>query len=219
MHVKMVLDHLYDEDTNQVNLTCAWGFLSFLSLAVTRCHVPSVWPCWMWLRKRISEEMPCVSEDTWAICWKSRNWSIRSLVTSGTHRHSVRRRELAWGSGVGCLLLSKHWNVHFGVCVISNQSVSTSNPVCTSLTPNESLRDHWQWHICIFKGLLVKYCGTSCEKFTLDSQLHILTMCCRCNVKPNERDIRTSYLMLHLTKSVHLYCRASSENTAECKMK
>lgn len=130
-----MLDHLYDEDTNQVNLTCAWGFLSFLSLVVTRCHVPSAWPCWMWLRKRISEEMPCVSEDTWAICWKSRNWSIRSSVTSGkqTHRHSVRRRELAWGGSPAKLTL-KH--PFWSLCYFK--------PVCIHIQPSMYIIDS-QW--------------------------------------------------------------------------
>lgn len=66
-----------------VNLTYASRLSSFLSLAVTQCHALLVWRCWMWLTKRISREMPHVLENTWAICLKSRNWSINSLVMFG----------------------------------------------------------------------------------------------------------------------------------------
>lgn len=66
-----------------VDLTYALGLSSFLSLAATRCHAPLVWPCWMWSTKRISREMPHVLENTSTTYLKSRNWSIRSLVTFG----------------------------------------------------------------------------------------------------------------------------------------
>lgn len=65
------------------NPTNAFGLSSFPSLAVTQCHALLVWPCWMRLTKRISREMPTVLENTWAICWKSRNWSIRLSVMFG----------------------------------------------------------------------------------------------------------------------------------------
>lgn len=63
------------------------GF-KFLSLAVTQCRVPSVWPYSMWLWKRISRVMRCVWGNTWPICWKSRNWSIHWSVMSGKQTHS-----------------------------------------------------------------------------------------------------------------------------------
>lgn len=89
-----VVYHVSDGAGCWADPTYALGLSSFLSLAVTRCHVLLVWPCWMWLRKRISGEMPHVLENTWTICWKSRNSSIRSSVTFGKekHRYSVRSR-------------------------------------------------------------------------------------------------------------------------------
>lgn len=82
--------------------TCALGSSFFLSLAGTRCHVPSVWPCWMWSREKIFREMPHVLADTWVIVCRRRNWSIRSSVTFGKDRN----RATVWGPVQNVLLRS-----------------------------------------------------------------------------------------------------------------
>lgn len=81
-HSKMVC-YICDGASCWMDPTNALALSSFLSLAVTRCPVLLVWLCWMWLTKRISREMPHVLENTCTTCWKSRKWSIHSLVTFG----------------------------------------------------------------------------------------------------------------------------------------
>lgn len=148
-----------------VDQAYALGLSSLLSLAVTQCHALLVWPCWMWLTKRIFVEMPHVLENTLAICWKSRNWSIRSSAMFGKHVQLVVQ-ETALSSVVGrmCPWPQQHSTQTESLYVFGSYRFASSTRLTRLVQDTFDIRASWlYWKLLSWSKVMFALWPSTCQ--------------------------------------------------------